>query len=457
MRRNWRNKNHHQEAGAGKMENRNLQMETENQSNVHFLFYVFFALTLLACNTGDHSHTSETYTCPMHPTVVKEKPGACPVCGMALVRKSKPGEDMKISEGLENILESPNEKVLSSVKTIKGAFKSVPVFMEVQGMVTYDTRKIYSIPARVGGRLEKIYLHYAYQPVTKGQKIADMYSPEIITAQRELLFLLENDSENKTLIDAAKKKLQLLGLGADQISTLIQRKEADNSISIFSPYSGYLITDQPTSSTSSPGSSTTASPAEMNGMRMGSTPSPSSPVEDQSSESNSSGALIHEGNYVSAGQTLFKVVNEEALRIELDLPANQGGFIKKGARLELDPGTGNVEEVFVDLIQPFFNEGQAFVKIRVYSKNKEDLHIGHLVKAKIKVPVSESLWVPRESVVDLGNEKIVFIKDNGVFRPKNVITGITSKGLTEIKSGLATSAEIAANAQYLVDSESFIK
>jgi membrane fusion protein, copper/silver efflux system len=460
MRRNWRSENHAQEGRAGKMENRKWKYEPENRTplNFRFLFYILFSLTLLACNTGDHSHTTETYTCPMHPTVVKEKPGACPVCGMALVRKSKPGEDIKTTKGMENILQSPNEKVLSSVKTIKGVFKSVPVFLEVQGMVTYDTRKIYSIPSRVGGRLEKIYLKFAYQPVSKGQKMAEMYSPEIITAQRELLFLLENDSENKTLIEAAKKKLQFLGLRTNQISTLIRQKEISNTISIFSPYSGYLITDQPSPSTSPPGSSTTSSSGEMNGMGMGSPPSSPSPAGDnQSSGSISAGSLIREGSYVSAGQTLFNVVNDEALRFELDLPANQAGSIKKGARLELDPGNGEVEEVFVDLVQPFLNEGQAFVKIRVYSKNKEDLHIGHLVKAKIKVPASESLWVPRESVVDLGNEKVVFIKDNGVFNPKVVITGVTTLGLTEIKSGLATSVEIAANAQYLVDSESFIK
>jgi Cu(I)/Ag(I) efflux system membrane fusion protein len=85
------------------------------------------------------------------------------------------------------------------------------------------------------------------------------------------------------------------------------------------------------------------------------------------------------------------------------------------------------------------------------------LHIGHLVTAEINLPVTESLWVPRTAVVDLGNEKIVWIKDRGAFKPKRVSTGVVTNDQIEIASGLASSDEIAANAQYLADSESFIK
>ena len=76
----------------------------------------------------------------------------------------------------------------------------------VQGVVTYDTRNIYTIPTRIGGRLERVYLKYAFQKVSKGQKVAEIYSPELLTAQRELLFLVENDAENTTLIESAKEK-----------------------------------------------------------------------------------------------------------------------------------------------------------------------------------------------------------------------------------------------------------
>jgi hypothetical protein len=86
----------------------------------------------------------------MHPTVISDRPGTCPVCGMDLVRKARAGEAVKITEDLSKLLKSPNETVVASINTIKGQYKSVPVSVQAQGVVTYDTRNIYTIPARLG-------------------------------------------------------------------------------------------------------------------------------------------------------------------------------------------------------------------------------------------------------------------------------------------------------------------
>jgi Cu(I)/Ag(I) efflux system membrane fusion protein len=427
-------------------------------SIAHCQLSILLLLTVLlvaACSRTDTTHEHDTYTCPMHPTVLSDKPGTCPVCGMDLVLKVRPGQEVEITEDLAKLLKSPNETVVASIKTIKGHYTSTPVSVQAQGVVTYDTRNIYTIPARVGGRLEKVYLKYAYQPITKGQKIAEVYSPELITAQRELLFLLQNDADNKPLIDAAKNKLELLGLSQSQVNRLIEKKEVSNTFSIYSPYSGYLMTDQQTA----PASSAMPSAGEKtsgSGMNDGMSAAPDRP-KTSSTENNSTGSIMREGNYISAGQTLFNVVNNEALRIELDLPARQAASVKKGDKLEMDLGNGSKELATVDFMQPFFSEGQDFVKLRVYTKKVAGLHIGHLVTATIAVSSAESLWVPKEAVLDLGTGKIVFVKDRGVLKPTNVSTGMTSEGQIEITRGLASSDEIAANASYLVDSESFIK
>ncbi len=428
-------------------------MKRNWKSNL-ILYPVFALLTLASCGTvGDHAEHAHTYTCPMHPTVNSDRPGTCPVCGMDLVRKARAGEEVEITEDLARLLKSPNETVVASIKTVKGQFKSVPVSIEAQGVVTYDTRNIYDLPSRVGGRLEKIFLKYAYQPVTKGQKVAELYSPELITAQRELIFLLENDAANKSMIEASKTKLQLLGMTPLQIKNIEEQKEATNKFIVFSPYSGYLIIDQQVPSTSVAMSSASGAA----GGAMGEANSNSKIPASTLSKNITSGAMVKEGSYVTAGQILFSVVNDDGLRIELDLPATQSGSISTGDKLELDFGNGTKEQASVDFVQPFFNEGEDFLKLRVYTKNKEGLHIGHLVTAKIQLSPSESLWVPKESVLDLGTDKVVFIKDRGVLKPKKVMTGISSEGLIEIKSGLSSSDEIAENAQYLVDSESFIK
>jgi membrane fusion protein, copper/silver efflux system len=425
----------------------------KNLKNNSIILAIVALITMASCGAGsNHAEHGNTYTCPMHPTVVSERPSTCPVCGMNLVHKAGPGEDVEISEDLAKLIQSPNETVIASVKTIKAEYKSVPSSVEAQGVVTYDTRNIFTISSRVGGRLEKIHLKYAFQPVAKGQKIAEIYSPELLTAQRELLFLVENDAENKSLVDGAKNKLELLGLTSAQIDNLITRKTATQTFSIYSQYAGYLITGQQAPTTAA---SATSSRSMSDGM--GSSPSGISSGTSTVSLTDRNGSIIREGSYVSAGETLFSIVNTGDLRIELDLPASQAGATKKGDKISLDFGNGSTEETTIAFVQPFFSEGQDFVKLRVFTNKTKDLHIGHLVSAKIQVPASESLWVPREAVLDLGTEKIVFLKERGVLKPQKVAIGISSQGLVEIKSGLASSDEIAANAQFLVDSESFIK
>jgi membrane fusion protein, copper/silver efflux system len=266
------------------------------------------------------------------------------------------------------------------------------------------------------------------------------------------LFISENDSTNKTLLDAAKEKLRLLGLTNTQINALIQKKEVSGTIGIFSNSSGYVITGEG----SSPSVSTNSPSQDSGGMSDGMSSASASTSSNLSPAQTNTSSLIREGIYVSTGQTLFNVVNTDALRIELDLPASQTSLIKPGDALTVDIGDGLVETK-VDFVQPFYNEGQEFVKVRVNIKNSKALQIGQLVTARITTSGSESLWVPRESVLDLGSEKIVFVKDRKVLKPRAVNTGTSSEGWIEIKSGLASMDEIAANAQYLVDSESFIK
>lgn len=414
-------------------------------------------LVLLAgCNTNETAHAHDTYTCPMHPTVISDRPGTCPVCGMDLVRKARPGEEVKITEDLSQLLKSPNQVIVASIRTIKGEYKSVPVTAQAQGVVTYDTRNIFTIAARVTGRLESVSLKYAFQEVSKGQKIAEIYSPELVTAQREFLFLLENDTQNESLINAAKRKLGLLGMSANEINQLATRKEARNTISVYSPYSGYLITGQvtPSTSASAPAATSGTSPGMADGM--GASASPAQPgVEPM--QNTPPGKLLREGDYVTAGQTLFTIVNNNALRIELDLRGAYSGSVTEGSKVELHFGGDRVETATVDFVQPFFGEGQEFLKIRVYTDKTQGLHIGHLVNATLHLSAREALWIPKEALLVLGIQKVVFVKDRGVFKPKEVTTGLSADGMIEIKHGLASSDEIAGNAQFLVDSESFIK
>jgi membrane fusion protein, copper/silver efflux system len=414
------------------------------------VFTLILFLAVSSCSR-ERAHADLEYTCPMHPTVISDRPGSCPVCGMDLVLKDTAPGQQSIDQNVMDVLQSTNESIVANVRTIKGQYKAIPISYEAQGIVTYDSRNIYTISSRITGRVEKLFLKFPYQSVKKGQKVAEIYSPELITAQRELLFLLENDAENVALIQSARTRLSVLGLTQSQINSLERTKVVGNTFPVFSPYSGYVISTQdvPVS---------VADPQQTgNGMAEGMSQSSLADSPAPAESSPSIDALLKEGNYISKGQTLFRIVNNESLRIELDLPAGVSSSVRKGDQLKMDFGMGHQQTATVDFIEPFFDKDREFVKVRVNTSNIQNLHIGHLLHAKIKSDSIEGLWLPREAVLDIGKEKIVFIRERASFKPHAVGTGVSATGDVQIVRGLTSGDEVAANAQYLVDSESIIK
>lgn len=431
----------------------NIQMTMGRMNLLSIVNYplFIFALLLFSCTSKESSHEhSDTYICPMHPTVVSDRPGVCPVCAMDLVRKGRPGEEVKITEDLAKLIKSPNEVVLASIKTTKAEYKSMPVLLTIQGVVTYDTRNIYTIPTRVGGRLEKVFLKYNYQPVRKGQKVAEIYSAELVNAQREFIYLLKNDPGNQLIINAAKSKLLLLGASENQIDQLSKTQEVTNTFSIYSPHDGFVISDdQPAPAAPSNGANKGSG-----GMGMGASgniasasPGATTPV--------SASSFVRAGSYVASGQTLFKIVNTNSLWIEFNVPLAQASRIKVGDKLEwVDKNKAN--QLQIDFVEPFFSEGEDFIKLRSYYKGSE-VSVGQLVEARTQTKSMESLWIPQQALLDLGIDEIVFVKERGLFKPRKVSSGLHTGNWVQILNGLASSDEVAINAQYLVDSEGFIK
>jgi Cu(I)/Ag(I) efflux system membrane fusion protein len=333
--------------------------------------------------------------------------------------------------------------------TIRGEYKSIPVTKELLGIVTYDTRSIYVIPARIGGRLEKVYLKYNFQPVTKGMKIAEVYSPELISAQRELVYLIQNDTDNKLLIDGAISRLKFLGATEKQVAELIENQKVNTTFSIYCPYDGYVTADEQSPALQS--SPVAASVSSSGAMGMNS----AKVSGNQPSVNVSSASLPREGSYVDTGQTLFKIVSANATWIEFELPSTDAESIKKGAEIVLAVENESMKAK-VDFIEPFTEQSKDFVRIRSYNKNSK-LLIGQLVKGAVSLTGKSSLWLPKSAVLDLGMERVIFIKEQDQFRPKKVEVGFQANGSIEIISGLTSGDEVAMDAHYLMDSEGFIK
>jgi membrane fusion protein, copper/silver efflux system len=409
-----------------------------NNKTIVILLVVVEAV-VAGCNTkGKEKMTSvvaiQQYHCPMHTDIIRDTPGNCPICGMELVAFGSVSDE-KISPGvnLNTLLKPTNSFVLSTIAVVAIEHSEEPVEIEAPGTIQYDTRQIGSVSSRVSGRIEKLYLKYTFQDVSKGQKIMDIYSSELLTAQQNLLFLLKSDANNSSFIEAAKEKLLLLGMQAEQLQHIIQTKKASLTVPVFSNYSGHIH--------------------DALNMNTPMSSSPSDPIATRD-------LMIKEGMYVQKGQALLSIYNPHKLWAVLNIYASDQNRIKVGNPVHIVPETApdNAFTAKIDFIEPFFSEGNKTLSARVYFENHAmNTPVGAQVKATITTNSINADWLPKDAILSTGIYKVAFKKQGTVFKAVRIKTGVVYKNKIQITGGLNRADSIAGNAQYLMDSESFIK
>jgi membrane fusion protein, copper/silver efflux system len=186
-------------------------MNTRKKLNSICFFGLLLIFTVLSsCKNKHENHQQETnheqhsgavYTCPMHPEIISNQPGNCPICKMKLVL---------VEEKLIQTV-SPSKQVLSRQATVKLQSGINGEIIKTQGYITTDPNRNKSVAARFSGRIEKLYVKFSNQYVKQGDKIMDIYSPDLRTFQEEHLFILKSNNEN-SLIEKSREKLRLLGL-----------------------------------------------------------------------------------------------------------------------------------------------------------------------------------------------------------------------------------------------------
>jgi Cu(I)/Ag(I) efflux system membrane fusion protein len=377
----------------------------------------------------------DTFTCAMHPQIIRTEPGNCPICGMKLVKKENANREVAQID-LSTSLKPTNTYVISQIPVTTIEKNTKPIIIEALGRVDYDTRYVSSISAKVSGRIEKLYVKYRYEHIHKGHPVMDIYSPELVTAQQELLFLLKSDIDNTTLINAAKQKLLLLGLSNEQLQQVIQSGKVKQTVTVYSNHTGHIHE---------------AINMEQNSSNMPTEMSMTSQTEE---------LPIKEGMYVEKGQTVFQVYNTDRSWILLNLFADKATLIKVGTPVTLVAETAPGKEFRekISFIEPFYRSGSKTITARIYFNNTQlQIPIGSQVKAKMQVMSNESYWLPRDAVLSLGLNNVVLIKQDAGFKVHALQTGITAGNEIQILSGLTPKDSVASNAQFLMDSESFIK
>ncbi|POS02242.1 Cu(I)/Ag(I) efflux system membrane fusion protein [Flavobacterium croceum DSM 17960] len=379
------------------------------------------------------SHQNVVYTCSMHPQIIRDKPGNCPICGMTLVKKVTDNHSNE-DHNIDNVIKPTDNFVVGKFQTTTAVDSTISGEINLPGIIAYDPNSAINIAAKISGRIEKIYVNFKYQRISKGQKLFDLYSPELLTEQENFIYLLSNDSDNRPIIEASKQKLLLYGMTQNQINALANSKKANPKLAIFSPSNGIVMGTETMDASSNSGM--------------------------QSINSSTEKLDLKEGSYVKKGEVVFKLVNTDKVWGIFNIAQESSSLIKVNQAIKItsELNEENSIEAKINFIEIQFNAADKTNRIRVYLNNNTlKLPIGLRLQGVIKTRSINSVWVQKDALVSTGNKKIAFIKSQNGFKAIPVKTGFEMNGYIQIIDGISVKDTIAKNAQYLIDSESFIK
>ena len=349
---------------------------------------------------------------PMVPDQKFDKPGKSPFMDMQLEPKyanivsggEGAGEDggVAISSQTAQNLGIRLEKVTS--KSFGESFSAV-------GRIEPDERRFYAVQTRIPGFVERLSVRAVGDPVTKGQKIAEIYAPELLAAQQEYLALLELNSvdSDNALKDAARSRLKLLGMTEGEISAITKTGKSSPRFGVYAPASGVLT-------------------------ELG----------------------VREGGQLMAGSSLIQISDLSQVWVIAEVPERDAARLKLGitAEVQLQSLPGEVFKGKVGYLYPMLNDSSRTLQVRIELPNKGNrLRPGMYANVAFTGQTHEALSIATESIIATGKRKLVIVKEANGYRPVEVTTGQERDNATEILSGLTEGEEVVVSGQFLIDSE----
>jgi len=356
-------------------------------------------------------HTNPRYRCPMHPEVIRDEPGVCPICGMTLVKIEEPATDpagvgkaaageVRISPAVSNNLGVRTEPV------IRG---SLPRRSETVGYVQFDERKVQQVRTRAEGWVEGLAVRSMGETVQAGQLLFTLYSPMLESVQQEYLDALKIG--NRDLIEASRDRLRAVGLDAGTASRLAKSGRAAGRVPFYAPISG-VITE----------------------------------------------LEAREGVMLSPDMAAMTITELGSLWVVAEVPEAQSGWVKAGAHAEVrfpsQPGElihGRVEYVYPEL-----NMETRTLRARItLAAPPPDVRPNMLANVSLLADAGEAvLHVPRSALIRNGTrDRVVIALGDGRFVSRNVVAGVEGGDRVAIREGLQEGEKVVVAAQFLLDSE----
>ncbi|MCF8222664.1 MAG: efflux RND transporter periplasmic adaptor subunit [Bacteroidales bacterium] len=363
-----------------------------------------------------HDHEGEdpsTWTCSMHPQIKQEEPGDCPICGMDLIPLSALDEGSG-EEYAGAVMMSSEAARLADIQTsvVRRAKPVKTIYL--QGKVETDESEMAEITSRFGGRIEKLHISFTGEQVNKGEKLATLYSPELVNAQRELLEAYTMKDSHPAIYRAARSKLKLWDLSDKQINRIEQQSEPELYFDILSPISGTVMQRH-----------------------------------------------VSAGDYVKTGESMFMVSDLSRLWVVFDAYEDDLPWIREGDSIEFTvrslPGKTFLSEV--DFIDPFINSKTRTAGLRVEVDNRQgELKPGMFAGAKLYSTTadnSDELMIRRSAILWTGKRSVVYVKvadsESPAFTYREIETGARAGEYYLVASGLEEGEEIATNGVFKID------
>ena len=271
--------------------------------------------------SGTESAEPTIWTCSMHPQIRQPEPGKCPICGMELI----PLVDNASDDGPRTLSMSESSRALAEIQTTEVVREYPVAEVRMVGKLEYDETLVQSLTARFPARIDKLYVNYTGIPVKQGEHLAAVYSPELLTAQRELLSAYANNPDS-SITDAARAKLELWDLLPGQIDSILASGQPKSEFDLLSPISGVVVTKN-----------------------------------------------VKEGDYVKTGEPLFKIVNLDELWLFLDAYETDLALLRYGQEVNftVEAYPGETFQGKIAFIEPEVNRKTRTVSVRVNVSNLE--------------------------------------------------------------------------------------